>query len=472
MRRTQGGEYLLRALAVAATAAIAATAMSLSIQPAAASAITYDIVYVRQPRYGDFTNTTWPEVFHPAIIDSGADLVLLHPNGSEEILVAGGNGAVTDPFVSFDAQWVYYSYFPDVRPQAYNDQRGLPYSGADIYKINLTSRQIVRLTHGEFTPNTGAGNFDPSNPVDPGSEYDALGYGILNLGPAPLAGGKIAFTSSRNGFLPPKGYTNPTLQLFVMDEDGGNVTPIAPMNISSALHPTPLRDGRLMFTTHESQGLRDQRDWGIWAIWPDGRHWEPIVSAFHEGQAFHFMTQLSGDDIVIVDYYNLNNNGFGALYRLPVQLPPGTPRFYPARLADNPPIEQTVGAGFSYPFRMPFTPRGLYSITPFTHGQDEAAPIGAGGQRVGKFTHPSAAPGGDLLVVWTPGPANDLDRPTPDPRYDAGIYLIRGGVPVDDPRKLVPIKNSPEWDAKTAVNREYEARLYDYYGLREDPIEN
>jgi hypothetical protein len=30
-----------------------------------------------------------------------------------------------------------------------------------------------------------------------------------------------------------------------MDEDGGNVTQIAPMNIGSVLHPTPLRDGRL-----------------------------------------------------------------------------------------------------------------------------------------------------------------------------------------------------------------------------------
>jgi hypothetical protein len=26
------------------------------------------------------------------------------------------------------------------------------------------------------------------------------------------------------------------------------------------------------------------------------------------------------------------------------------------------------------------------------------------------------------------------------------------------------IKNSPEWDPSTAINREYEARLYDYYG--------
>jgi hypothetical protein len=413
---------------------------------AAAPPVPYDIVYVRQPRYGNGTNTTWPEVVHPASIDPGADLMLLHPNGSEERLVAGGDGAVTDPFLSFDAQWVYYSYFPDVRPEANNYQRDLPYLGADIYRINLQTRAIERLTHGEFTPNTGAGHFDESNPVDPADEYDRLGYGILNLGPCPLPGGKIAFTSNRNGFLPPKGYTNPTLQLFVMDDDGANVTPIAPMTISSALHPTILRDGRLMFSTHESQGLRDVRLWGIWAIQPDGRKWEPIVSAFHDAQAFHFMTQLSNGDLVVVDYYNLNNNGFGALFVVPLDPPPGEARFHPAFLDQNPSIDQTVGGGFLYPFRMPFTPRGMYALTPFTHPQDEAAPVGAGGQRVGKFTHPSAAPNDDLLVVWTPGPANDLDRPTPTPYYDAGLYLAPGGTIVSGPDALVEIRNDPAYN--------------------------
>ena len=142
------------------------------------------------------------------------------------------------------------------------------------------------MTNGEYTPNTGAGVFDESNPVNPGNQFDHLGYGILNLGPAPVAGGKIAFTSNRNGYLPPKGFTNPTLQLYVMDEDGGNVTPIAPMSISSALHPTPLRDGRLLFSSHESQGLRDRRLWGLWAIQPDGQGWGPVVSAFRTPQAF------------------------------------------------------------------------------------------------------------------------------------------------------------------------------------------
>ncbi|MGH8172677.1 MAG: TolB family protein, partial [Rhodanobacteraceae bacterium] len=408
----------------------------------------YDIVYVRQARFGDEINTTWPEVFHPARLDPGADLMLLRADGSEEVLVAGGVGGVTDPFVSFDGQSVYYSFFPDLQTDALNYQRdNLPYRGADIFRIRIATRQIEQLTHGEFTPKTGAGHWDESNPVDPPSEFDRLGYGILNLAPCPVPGGRIAFVSNRNGFQPPKGYTAPTLQLFVMDEDGQNVTQIAPMNVSSALHPTILQDGTLLFSSHEDQGLRDRRLWGVWSIWPDGREWRPVLSAFRDGQAFHFMTQLGGGDLVIEDYYNLNNNGFGTLYRTPAQAPAGQPRFFSAFSEDNPPIERTVGAGFSYPYTIPFSPRGgLVSIAPFTHGDDEAAPVGANDVRVGKFTHPSGAPHGDLLVAWTPGPANDLDRPVQVPRYDSGLYIVPGGNVMQSPDDLVLIKNDPQYN--------------------------
>jgi hypothetical protein len=410
-------------------------------------AVPYDLVYVRQPRFGDNTNTIWPEVFHPARLDPGADLMLLHPDGSEEMLVAGGIGGVTDPFISFDGKWCYYVLFPDLRRNQLNNQRDdLPYAGSDIYRIHTRTRAIQRLTFQEFTPNTGAGNWHSNNPVNPPSQFNRLGYGILNLGPCPVPGGKIAFTSNRNGYTPPRNYTSPCLQLFVMDDDGANVTPIAPMTIGSALHPTPLQDGRLLFSSFESQGLRDQRLWGIWAIQPDGRNWGPIISAFRSGQAFHFMTQLGNGDIVLVDYYNLNNNGFGALYRIPPAPAYPQPAFYSAFPSNNPAIAQTVGAGYRYDFKMAFTPRGMYSITPFTTGNDEAAPVGSNGVRVGKFTHPSAAPGNDLLVVWTPGPANDLNRPTTRPYYDAGLYLMRGGNIVTNPSQLVLIKNDPAYN--------------------------
>jgi hypothetical protein len=408
----------------------------------------YDIVYVRQPRFGDQDNTLWPEVFHPARIDAGADLMLLHPDGREEVLVAGGDGSVTDPFVSFDGEWVYYSLFPDLRPEALNFQRGdLPYSGADIHRIHLPTRRIEQLTFGEFAPNTGAGRWDEHNPIDPPEGYNRLGYGILNLGPCPLPGGRIVFTSNRHGFEPPKGYTNPTLQLFVMDEDGGNVTAIAPMTIGNALHPTVLRDGRVMFSSYESQGLRDQRMWGIWTIWPDGRQWAPLVSAFHAGQAFHFMTQLSTGDIVVEDYYNLNNNGFGAFLRMPPAPPAGSPAFHSAFPQDNPGLEYGRDDGQRGSFTMPFTPVGMIAITPFTHPFDNAAPPAAGGgERTGKVTQPSGAPGGDLLLVWTPGPANDLDRPVQTPRYDAGIYLMPAGGPAESPDDLVLLKNDPRYN--------------------------
>jgi hypothetical protein len=428
-------------------AAIVWLAILLGGISAGRAALSYDLIYVRQPRFGPETNTIWPEVFHPARLDPGADLILLHTNGTEEVLIAGENGSVTDPMVSFDAEWCYYSFYPDLSENELNYQRGyLPYAGCDIYRIHLKTRVIQRLTFQEFTPNTGTAKWNYADPASTSFQKTSLGYGILNLGPCPLAGGKLAFVSNRNGFTPPKNYTGPTLQLFVMDEDGENVVFIAPLNIGSALHPTPLQDGRLMFSSYESQGLRDQRMWGIWAIQPDGRGWAPMVSAFRAGQALHFMTQLGDGGIVVEDYYNLNNNGFGALYRVPPAPYDGAPAFHSAFPEENPGIDQTVGAGFKYPFRMPFTPRGMYSITPFTTGEDEAAPVGTNGVRVGKLTHPSAAPNNDLLVVWTPGPANDLNRPSPLPYYDAGLYLIPGGNIITNPGQLVLIKNDPRFN--------------------------
>lgn len=413
-----------------------------------AQVVDYDIVYVRQARFGDGQNTIWPEVGHPARIDPGADLILRRPDGSEEVLVECGDCAVTDPVVDFDAEWVYYSLFHDVSAGALNPQRDhLSVAGADIFRIHLASRQIERLTFGEFTPNTGSGHWDETNPVDPPSGYNRLGYGIFNLGPMPLPGGRLAFTSSRNGFLPTRPFSTPTMQLFVMDDDGENVEAIAPMTLGSALHPTVLRDGRLMFSSYESQGLRDRRLWGLWTIRPDGRAWAPLVSAMSSPDAFHFMTQTSDGNIVVEAYYNLNNNGFGALYAFPASPPEGEPAFHSWDPDENPAIAFTPSGGQPGSFRMSYTPRGYYSVTPMTHHHDDAAPIGDDGERVGKFTQPSAAPGNDLLVVWTPGPANDLNRPTPEPYYNAGIYLVPGSEPVWSPDQLVALVEGDGFNA-------------------------
>src|SRR6478752_1401141 len=71
----------------------------------------YDIVYVRAPRAGDKVHKRFFTDFSsPVTLEPGADLMLLHPDGSEELLVAGAAGAITDPMVSFDGQWVYYTH--------------------------------------------------------------------------------------------------------------------------------------------------------------------------------------------------------------------------------------------------------------------------------------------------------------------------------------------------------------------------
>src|SRR5262252_9196858 len=102
----------------------------------------YDIVYVRTPRKGNAPHSSrWPDASLPLNVDAGGDLMLLHPDGSEERLVAGGKGSVTDPFVSFDGEWVFYSHFEDLTKRA-----GQTSGPADICKIHVKSRKIVRLT--------------------------------------------------------------------------------------------------------------------------------------------------------------------------------------------------------------------------------------------------------------------------------------------------------------------------------------
>ncbi|MBO1322336.1 HzsA-related protein [Acanthopleuribacter pedis] len=416
-----------------------------------AAQVDYDILYLRAPRKGDAENTVWPEVFHPARMEAGMDLMLRRADGSEEVLIDAGNGAVLDHVLSFDAKTVYYAFFPDLSSNQLNTQRKrLPRQGADLYKMDLATREITRLTFGEWTPNQAAGNW-ATNPLGDGDGTNYLGYGILNLSPCPLPDGRIMFTTNRNGFLPNKSYTQTCMQLYVMDDDGHNVEQVGHLNLGSALHPTVLMDGRVMFSSYEAQGLRDQRIWGLWSIWPDGRNWEPLKSAMTAPQVFHFQTQLSDGRIAVIDYYNLNNNGFGTLLAFPAN-PGVVPAFGSPDASDpsNPPIlSGRHGNGNPYIKRYPFSPAGLETLTPFTHSRDSAAGLedleNPDSMRVGKVTHPSAAPDG-VLLVWTPGPANDLNRPTRVPYYDGGLYLLPNNETADSHLDLVQIKNDPNYN--------------------------
>lgn len=419
----------------------------------AALPVPYDLIYVRSPRYGDTTNIKWFEVFHPINFEPGTDLMLLRQDGTEEVLVPGGvDGVVADPVVSFDAQWVYYAHFPNVR--LINGQLNLPVTGSDLYKIHVQTREIVRLTFSEWTPTTGIahwmspaeGSYTTSRPP---AGKNSLGYGVFNTGAAPLPGGKVMFTSSRNGLLPTKGYTRPNFQLFVLDETTGIVDQIGYLNLGSALHPVVMTDGRVMFSSYESQGLRDQRVWGIWAIFPDGRNWEPLFSAFVSPFSLHGQTQLSNGSPAVVAYYNLNNGGFGALWSfnnfpLGMEMSPPIPRFGSPDRTDvsNPKIPVGYFDNGKLQYRsFPFSPLGVKSLTPFARVEDRPSNL-INGFYLGKVKDPSAAPGSNVVLVWSPGPVHLKT----DPKPDAGLYLLVNNTPAYTPTDLVLIKNDPAYN--------------------------
>src|SRR5204863_9408403 len=99
-------------------------------------------------------------------------------------------------------------------------------------------------------------------------------------------------------------------------------------------------------------------------------------------------------------------------------------------------------------YRMAFMPTDSVSFTPFALSQEGEADRSFIGDkaspRVGKFTHPSGAPDNHLLTIYSPGPVNHQYKFLP--QLDGGIYLVKGGKPVQQPADMLLIKNDPEFN--------------------------
>jgi len=338
---------------------------------------------------------------------------------------------------SFDARWVYYSYFHDVEGR----------NGADVYKVHVASKKTVRLTNQQWTPNTGV----------PG--VTKLPKGVYNLHPCPLPGGRVAFVSNRDGLKSPR-LAPSALQLFVMDDPVSappaknivearerNVEKIGFLNVGQALHPVVLKDGRIIFSSLEVQG-KHNTGWGILGIHPDGTNWDPVVSALSLGGApipFHFQTQLSDGSIIVENYYIPAMGGFGVYFKQPPRPPVGTPPFASAK----PRVDPKMAMMYST-FRMPFQPYGMEVLTRFTHNHDSAAlradPMDPKSPHTGWVTHPCGAPDNHLLTVWTGLVHQGRVLDNGYPAIDSGIYLIKDGKPFWEPGDMLLIKNDPNYN--------------------------
>ena len=376
---------LLAALTVASTPVSAIASPELSPPPLSADkSIIYDypIVYVRVPRpypveYAGINHLNQAGL-HQANAP-GAELRLLHPDGRDESLVAvTEQESITDPVVSFDGEWVYFAKFHHMARGEAHMSKLRSREGADLYKVHVTTRKVIRLSQQQRTPNTGAiAEDEESHP-----------RGVHNLAPCPVPGGKVVFVSDRNGIRGVREQTQPALQLFVMDDDGSNIELIGSMNLGTALHPVALLDGRVMFSSLETQGLRSDERWGIWAIHPDGTNWGPLTSALGSppGQAVHFQTQLSDESIVVESYYQTGStDGFGTYWKFPLHVSANQPAFLSAAKR--------------------FAPVGITDLTLFASFQDirPNRDVGDVSARMvmGNVTHPSGAPDNHRLTNKT-----------------------------------------------------------------------
>ena len=416
---------------------------------AATANVDYDIVYVRWPRRGDDTVVMLPQGEDPFRAEPGADLALLHPDGSQELLVECEDCCVQDPVISFDGEWVYYTKMLDaknVRSPSHLFKMRIGGDAPDSHEIQLT------FDDG-FTGRYHKGNDDAA---------DDLGryLSIRDMGPALLPGGKIAFTSNRGALVPARpgtafSVTNPwsvtICQIYVMDDHDGslstdelsNMRCVGNGNLHLVQHPIVLKDGRLLFSNWDDAGGKFQYAMTtLYAMHPDGSGLVAITEPHdHHKNVDHFATQLEDGAIVTAQYYPSYNFGFGHLVRFPLEISD------PAYTRSPSPAKNTYN-GYSISYRN-YDRKGWVSVTPHTFPDDCLAP-----HRSGKYCMPAAAPDGALLVAYSTGGVNHNNTCTQgdDQVLHSGIYLIPNAESayVTDPTnasQLVKVLSSPDYNA-------------------------
>ena len=404
-----------------------------SMTPAQAG-INYPIVACRMPTAGNENRDAFPDARNYSLyVGRGTQLILLHPDGSEELLYdPGPNGACVDPIVTHDGQAILFTRFID--PENFNTQRNLSWSPAHIMQIDLQTRVVTQLTHG-----TEVAWQDSSHQVDPR-------YGSFDVAPTELADGRILFLSSRDGTMDQSSRL-PAMRFYRMDADGSNVEPVENFTLGSCQHPFILKDGRIVWTHFHPVGRRTQGvgNYPLFVANPDGSDIKVFAGAHYPQTAWHFGCQLSGGDVVVSVYYHQNNFGHGTLVRIPVdpQDPSGN-EFGPVSNSSS--TWNNYGVNDHYPRlgQSLATPWTLYGNLNYgTLGYDRASPDMGDGTRSGKCTMPAPAPNDDMLLVWSDGNVNALYRPTPELPH-MKICFIPGGTATQR-QQMIILKEDPAW---------------------------
>ena len=220
------------------------------------------------PRHGEEKRTKWADFSDPTRMEPGADLMLLHPDGSGRA-PRQRQGRLRHGPVRLLRRRV--GLLREIhRPEAHR----LGYSS------HPRQKQEDRQADGpDLHAEPGRGT------VGEGFSHAGEGQGVACVTasttsvPAPRPAARSLFTSNRNAYVPPRGYPTITLQLHSMDDDGTNVEQIGFINIACALHPVILKDGRVLFSTLESQGMHNSILWASGAFIRTARTGPPWSAA-------------------------------------------------------------------------------------------------------------------------------------------------------------------------------------------------
>ncbi len=402
----------------------------------AQAGINYPIIACRMPTASNTGRNVFPDTANFSLyIGRGTQLIRLNPNGSVQVLFDPGPlGACADPVLSFDGGTVWFTVFVD--PQDINTQRGVSRSPAHIWRLNLQTLQATQVTFGVEPVWT-----DTTHGVD-------AKYAQFDVAPTPLPDGRILFLSNREATISSVksvGKLLPAMKFWRMDADGSNLELMERFTQGACQHPVILADGRIVWTHFHPAGNRSRAGGNhILMVANQDLSDATIFAGDHSrGTSWHFTTQLSGGDIVTTVYYHFNNFGHGTLVRFPVDPGHSSGQVF-GPLSSSTASYQINGVTDHFP-RVGQTLATPWSLQPTTPSlsYDKSSVILPDGTRAGKSTMPSAAPNGDMIMIWSSGNVNALNRPVSEEPHMKIVLAPGGNLPQRD--DMIILLEDPAW---------------------------
>ena len=351
-------------------------------------------------------------------------MTVTHPDTGQQVPLIDtplgqlDDASVVEPNVSEDGTLVYFGYFHDTTFNIPSNQGGMSKRGSDLYALDMSpmladpdvNPQTLPVRRLTFKIYDGSGAQDETDKnkgaMNPGlaASTGLNGWGTVYMHATEMRtknGLDLVYVSNERRLMnsnDPMGHENHNFNLHIADlkADGslGAHRQFQYYTTTSALSPTRLRNG-IAFSYQAT--TEDGRNWHIQKSDSEGR-WSPLIGYGTNPDLFHLGTfcvdtqgdgqSPPGDYFVATKYYNANNNGFGALWKI--------------RLADA--GINTYDDNSSWGVKP--KQKGARQISDGVVSADYPSGKDGSGNYIGKITTPACGLPDQLLMAYTPTSAN------------------------------------------------------------------